>query len=112
MPAVLDIESTLTDRYQTTVPEPVRRALKLGKRDKIQFSIGANGYVRMLRVADRPMAEDPVIGNFLAFLEKDMTEHPERLRPLDTAWLSRMNELVGDVQVELADLDKPLPIED
>ena len=28
-------ESTLTDRYQTTVPEPVRKALGLNKRDKI-----------------------------------------------------------------------------
>ena len=35
MSANHDIESTLTDRYQTTVPETVRRALRLGKRDKI-----------------------------------------------------------------------------
>ncbi|MDT1842854.1 regulator, partial [Acinetobacter baumannii] len=28
MPAILEAESTLTDRYQTTVPEAVRRALK------------------------------------------------------------------------------------
>ena len=35
MPATLEAESTLTDRYQTTVPETVRRALRLGKRDKI-----------------------------------------------------------------------------
>ncbi len=35
MAATIEVESTLTDRYQTTVPETVRRALKLGKRDKI-----------------------------------------------------------------------------
>ena len=35
MAATLEVESTLTDRYQTTVPETVRRALQLGKRDKI-----------------------------------------------------------------------------
>jgi antitoxin PrlF len=29
----------LTDRYLTTVPETVRRALRLGKRDKISYSI-------------------------------------------------------------------------
>ena len=34
MAATLEVESTLTDRYQTTVPETVRRALQLGKRDK------------------------------------------------------------------------------
>ena len=42
MPAVatkLEAESTLTDRYQTTMPETVRRALKLGKRDKIHYTM-------------------------------------------------------------------------
>ena len=38
MPATLEAESTLTDRYQTTVPETVRRALRLGKRDKIHYT--------------------------------------------------------------------------
>ena len=32
MAVTLEVESTLTDRYQTTVPETVRRALRLGKR--------------------------------------------------------------------------------
>ena len=35
-----EAESTLTERYQTTVPETVRRALRLSKRDKIRFTIG------------------------------------------------------------------------
>ena len=35
--------SSLTDRYQTTVPEPVRRALDLHKRDKIRFVEEENG---------------------------------------------------------------------
>ncbi|MEY4515804.1 MAG: prlF antitoxin for toxin YhaV toxin, partial [Pseudomonadota bacterium] len=35
----LQATSTLTDRYQTTVPESVRRALKLCKRDKICYRI-------------------------------------------------------------------------
>ena len=39
MAAHLEVDSTLTDRYQTTVPEAVRRALKLGKRDKIHYAI-------------------------------------------------------------------------
>lgn len=30
MAVTLEAESTLTDRYQTTVPESVRRALRLG----------------------------------------------------------------------------------
>ena len=39
MPANLKVESTLTDRFQTTVPQSVRRALRLNKRDKIHFTI-------------------------------------------------------------------------
>jgi antitoxin PrlF len=39
------VESSLTDRYQTTVPQPVRRALGLGKRDRIRYSFRANGEV-------------------------------------------------------------------
>ena len=45
MAATLEVESTLTDRYQTTVPETVRRALSLGKRDKIHYTIRPGGEV-------------------------------------------------------------------
>ncbi|MFN5651359.1 MAG: type II toxin-antitoxin system PrlF family antitoxin, partial [Actinomycetes bacterium] len=45
MAAKLEAESTLTDRYQTTGPETVRRALKLGKRDKIHYTIRPGGEV-------------------------------------------------------------------
>jgi antitoxin PrlF len=46
----LEAESTLTDRYQTTVLEIVRRALKLGKRDKIQYTMRPSGEVVLTRV--------------------------------------------------------------
>ena len=45
MAATHKVESTLTDRYQTTVPETVRRALKLSKRDKIHYAISPEGKV-------------------------------------------------------------------
>ena len=51
MAATLEVESTLTDRYQTTVPETVRRALRLGKRDKIHYTIRPGGEVVLSRVA-------------------------------------------------------------
>ncbi len=51
MTTTLESESTLTDRYQTTVPETVHRALKLGKRDKIHYSIRPDGAVVMSRVS-------------------------------------------------------------
>jgi antitoxin PrlF len=58
MSASLEVESMLTDRYQTTVPETVRRTLRLRKRDKIQYVIRPSGEVVltravMLRIATR-----------------------------------------------------------
>jgi antitoxin PrlF len=35
MSAIREAESSLTERYQTTVPQTVGEILKLGKRDKI-----------------------------------------------------------------------------
>ena len=43
MATLFEFESTLTDRYQTTVPESVRNALKLSKRDKIRYTIRLSG---------------------------------------------------------------------
>ena len=58
MSAGLEVESTLTDRYQTTVPQTVRRALRLGKRDKIHYSIRPGGEVVLTRV-DAAQVDDP-----------------------------------------------------
>lgn len=100
MSATHDIESTLTDRYQTTVPETVRRALRLGKRDKIHYSVRPNGEVVMTR-ADSSAGNDPVLGQFLGFLARDLASHPERLQAVDTALVERLRSLVGDVDVAL-----------
>ncbi len=43
MSATIEAEPTLTDRDQTTVPETVRRALQLRKRDKIKYVIRTIG---------------------------------------------------------------------
>jgi len=52
--ASLEIESTLTDRYQTTVPDAVRRTLKLRKRDKIRYVVRPDGAVPILRSVFAP----------------------------------------------------------
>ena len=106
MTAILEVESTLTDRYQTTVPETVRSALKLGKRDKIQYTIRPNGEV-VLKRATLGQDDDPVLGAFLGFLARDMASHPERLQPIDTALVQRIQSLVSAV-----DLDATLAEED
>jgi antitoxin PrlF len=103
-----DAESTLTDRYQTTVPETVRRALKLGKRDKIHYSVRPSGEVVITR-ASQDDEEDPLLGQFLGFLARDIGRHPERLQPLDERFVQRIQSLVSGVK---ADLDQPLSADD
>ena len=100
MPAILDAESTLTDRYQTTVPETVRRALRLGKRDKIHYTIRPNGEVLLTR-AETSEGDDPVLGQFLGFLARDMASHPEHLQAVDAGLVQRLQSLVGGIEVDL-----------
>ena len=106
MPATLEAESTLTDRYQTTVPETVRRTLRLRKRDKILYVIRPSGEVVLTRASD---ADDPVLGQFLGFLAHDIATHPERLQSVGSPFVQRVQSLVGEVEV---DLDAPLSADD
>lgn len=108
MAAILKAESTLTDRFQTTVPEPVRRALGLEKRDKIKYTIGANGEVVLSRLEDAE-GDDPVLGKFLRFLAHDMATSPERLQSVDAQLVQHLRELTQGVEV---DLDAPLSADD
>jgi antitoxin PrlF len=108
MAATLELESTLTDRYQTTVPETVRRVLKLGKRDKIHYTIRSDGEVVLTRALPAQV-EDPVLKQFLSFLARNIVSHPERLQPVDTALAHHIQSLIDGVAV---DLDAPLSSED
>lgn len=108
MASTLEVESTLTDRYQTTVPETVRRALGLGKRDKVHYSIRPSGEVVISRAVAEQEA-DPVLGSFLSFLARDISDHPERLQVIDAAFVQRLRALVGDAAI---DLNAPLSAED
>ena len=99
MAATLEVESTLTDRYQTTVPETVRRALRLGKRDKIHYTIRPGGEVVLSRVAAAD-EDDPVLGQFLCFLARDIASHPERLQAVDASLVQRIHSLVGGIEVD------------
>ena len=108
MAATFEVESTLTDRYQTTVPETVRRALKLGKRDKIHYAIRPGGEVVLTRV-DASEGDDPVLAQFLGFLARDIASHPERLHAIDASLVRRIRALVGGLEVSL---DTALPADD
>ena len=108
MPATLEVESTLTDRYQTTVPETVRRVLRLGKRDKIHYTIRSSGEVVLTR-GEVSEGADPVLGRFLGFLARDIASHPERLQAVDASFVQRIQSLVGGIEV---DLDASLSADD
>lgn len=103
----LEAESTLTDRFQTTVPSPVRQALHLGKKDKIKYVIQSDGSVVISR-ADEPKS-DPVLGKFLTFIANDMLANPERLEPLSASMQQSVDALIEGVEI---DLDAPLLDED
>lgn len=102
-----DLESTLTDRYQTTVPEGVRKALKLSKRDKIHYTIRPSGEVLLTKAV--AVDEDPVLGNFLNFLARDIGQHPDRLQLVDAGLVERIRSLVDGVEL---DLNAPLSDDD
>lgn len=104
-----EVESALTARYQTTVPQPVRQALGLRKRDRIRYTVRANGEVVLQRVSAEPADDDPALAPFLALLEQDIAAHPERLQPISADLAGRLQELVGGITV---DLDGPPPEDD
>lgn len=105
MNRLLRAESKLTDRYQTTIPEPIREVLHLGKRDKITYTLEKNGTVLLSRTVE----EDPVLDRFLFFLANDIGNNPQQVRAIDATLLKRAQSLVSHVKI---DLDAPLSDED
>lgn len=100
-------ESTLTARFQTTVPRPVRKALGVGKGDRLVYSILSDNQVVITR--KEPEGEDPVLGKFLAFLSKDIEKNPQQLRDISPDLMERASALTDGTEVEL---DSPLSDED
>lgn len=76
------------------------RALKLGKRDKIHYTIRPNGEVVLTRI-EASDGDDSVLGQFLGFLAADITRHPEQLQAVDSGLVKRLQSLVGVVDVDL-----------
>ncbi|NOG31698.1 regulator [Halomonas sp. TBZ9] len=107
IPAIED-DSTLTDRYQTTVPASIRRVLNLGKRDRIHYSVRENGEVVLTR-AGETRAEDPVISEFLAFLGRDTLRNPGLIRPVTADTFAEAQRLTKGMVVNL---DEALPDDD
>lgn len=95
--AVLTTESKVTIRGQTTIPAPVREALKLKPcltAFITKFCLG--GQVFMCRLGDEQ--EDHTMNAFLRFLDADIQNNPQKLvhstfnkeRNLSLAWTSTL----------------------
>ena len=95
---LLILESTLTDRYQTTVPDAVRKALQLGRREKIRYTIQPDGNVLLSRADVNN--DDPVLASFLSFVASDIQRHPERLSAATPELAARIQGLVGCIDVD------------
>lgn len=104
--APAQIISTLTDRYQTTIPEAVRTQLGLSKRDQLNYTIDETGSVT-LRRADTD-EHDPALRPFLAFLERDIAAHPQRLESLE----GMRTDLLALTEGVTFDLNAPLDPDD
>jgi len=73
--------------------------------------IRPSGEVLMTRSASTEGCEvdDPVLGQFLSFLARDIASHPERLQAVDAGLVERLQSLVGGIEV---DLDAALSADD
>lgn len=97
---------TLTDRYQTTVPQGVRERLGLTKRGKIVFAEDENGRIYI----ENGDARDPALAPFLDLLAADIAAHPERLSPVNADRMAKVATLTTGT--DLGDMDAPLDPDD
>ncbi len=109
MSELLQAESTLTQRYQTTIPYVVRQTLGLEKGNKITYQIQGDGSVIITRCENEPQESDPILEQFLSFLSEDMTNNPQQIKPISSAIVNHLTSLIGDIEV---DLDAPLSDEE
>ncbi|NDE68811.1 MAG: hypothetical protein EB057_01910 [Microbacteriaceae bacterium] len=64
-----ELESSLTDRYQTTVPARIRKLLGLNKRDKLEWILDESGGVRVTKRNPEELEHaDPTVDAWLDFL--------------------------------------------
>jgi len=100
-------DSTLTNRYQTTIPEMVRKTLRLKKRDKIRYTVQTDGTVYISRKDQNE--NDTVLTNFLTFLANDISRNPKNVSSIGSDLVDRIRPLVSDVDPVL---NSPLADED
>ncbi len=98
--AVLTTESKVTIRGQTTIPAPVREALKTEARPRTAFitKFCPGGQVFMCRLGDEQ--EDHTMNAFLRFLDADIQNNPQKTRPFN---IQQGKKLVAGMDVNIDD---------
>ncbi|HBK37749.1 MAG TPA: regulator, partial [Halomonas sp.] len=76
------------------------RALKLKRRDRIHYTVRPDGEVVLTRASDEAKP-DPVMVNFLNFLERDLLAHPENIRPVTASSFAEAERLTAGIEVDL-----------
>lgn len=94
---ILTAESTVTARYQTTIPDAVRKVLGLGKQDRLLYRVTEAGEVRLVKAGAHD-AHDPALEPFLALLDQRLASHPDRIVPYTDADADQDAALVKGVR--------------
>jgi len=99
------LKSKVTARSQTTLPNGVRKALRIHPgEDALEWEIrGDEAVVR--RADDAREDDDPALVPFLRLLERDIVDHPERLGGIPETLYRRWVSVTEGVEV---DLDAPI----
>lgn len=92
--------SKVTSRSQTTLPNGVRKALGIRPgEDALEWEIRGDEAVAR-RAPARSETEDPALVPFLRLLERDISEHPERLSGIPEGlyrrWMAVTEGMGGD----------------
>ena len=93
------IQSSVTERFQTTIPKGVREALGLRRGDTLAYEV--RGEEVVVRRRPEQEGDDPVLVAFLDLLERDIAAKPERLQRVPDALVQRARELVDGVEIDL-----------
>lgn len=94
-----ELVSKVTAKAQTTLPSGVRKALAVGPGDSLRYRIEGHRAI-IEKVSPKAEEADPAVGAFLAFLARDLTQHPERLRGMPRALLRRARALTRGIPID------------
>ena len=91
--------SKITAKSQTTLPSGVRKALGVGPGDNLAYVVeGDHAIIR--KAPEAEVEQDPALGAFLDFLERDIADHPERLQVATHEFYERMLRAAGGIEID------------